>query len=171
MDLRRDLPELAISVRQPWAWAIVHAGKRYENRSRPALKHMAFHRGPLAIHAAKGMTRDEYESARDYMASIGVACPAPHDLVRGGIIGVVVLKDIVHRVKDEDLGKTAWLFGPGALVLSQAKPVAPIAAVGALGLFAWEPSGKPLEEPAKWMLPGSSAIAAGPPVIEQMSLL
>lgn len=28
-----DLPELALSVRQPWAWAIIHAGKDIENRS------------------------------------------------------------------------------------------------------------------------------------------
>lgn len=36
----------AITVRQPWAWAIVHGGKTIENRA------LAWsYRGPLAIHA------------------------------------------------------------------------------------------------------------------------
>ncbi len=26
-------PMLALSIRQPWAWAIIHAGKDVENRS------------------------------------------------------------------------------------------------------------------------------------------
>lgn len=28
-----DIPRLALSVRQPWPWAILHAGKDIENRS------------------------------------------------------------------------------------------------------------------------------------------
>lgn len=30
-----DLPPLALSIRQPWAWAILCAGKDIENRSWP----------------------------------------------------------------------------------------------------------------------------------------
>jgi hypothetical protein len=33
-DKTQPAPKRAISVRQPWAWAIVHAGKDVENRSR-----------------------------------------------------------------------------------------------------------------------------------------
>jgi hypothetical protein len=40
------LPTKAITVQQPWAWAIMHGGKNIENRSR-----MLSYRGPLAIHA------------------------------------------------------------------------------------------------------------------------
>ncbi|MGV9536576.1 ASCH domain-containing protein [Streptosporangium sandarakinum] len=36
----------AITVKQPWAWAITHGGKDIENRTWNTL-----HRGPLAIHA------------------------------------------------------------------------------------------------------------------------
>lgn len=39
----------AITVRQPWAWAIANGGKTVENRSRGTT-----YRGPLAIHAGKG---------------------------------------------------------------------------------------------------------------------
>ena len=37
----------AVSVHQPWAWAILHAGKNVENRTW-ATRHC----GPLLIHAA-----------------------------------------------------------------------------------------------------------------------
>lgn len=34
-----DIPHLALSVRQPWAWAIIHAGKDIENRTWQAVNH------------------------------------------------------------------------------------------------------------------------------------
>lgn len=46
----------ALSIRQPWAWAIVNAGKRVENRTWETR-----YRGPILIHAAKGVTKREYE--------------------------------------------------------------------------------------------------------------
>lgn len=38
----------ALSIRQPWAWAILHAGKRIENRDWRGCKY----RGPVLIHAS-----------------------------------------------------------------------------------------------------------------------
>ena len=46
----------ALSIRQPWAWMILNAGKDIENRS-----WQTDYRGRFLIHAAKGMTQDEYE--------------------------------------------------------------------------------------------------------------
>ena len=43
----------ALSVRQPWAWAIIHAGKDVENRTWGTRYH-----GPLLIHASKNYDRD-----------------------------------------------------------------------------------------------------------------
>jgi len=37
MTLSDRLPSIALSVRQPWAWAIIHAGKPVENRSKLAI--------------------------------------------------------------------------------------------------------------------------------------
>lgn len=145
-----DIPDIALSVRQPWAWAIVYADKRVENRSRGAVNYMGGHRGPLAIHAAKGMTREEYESAAEFMAAIGVVCPPAGDLVRGGIIGVAVLADIMREVRESDRAANPWLFGPAALILTDVRAVDPVPALGALGLFRWKPGGA-LETPAKWM--------------------
>jgi len=70
-----DLPELALSVRQPWAWAIIHAGKDIENRSWQAVNHGLRQRGRIAIHAAKGMTNAEYSEAREFIDELGYTCP------------------------------------------------------------------------------------------------
>jgi hypothetical protein len=37
-----------VSLHQPWAWAVLHAGKKVENRTWATR-----HRGPLLIHAAR----------------------------------------------------------------------------------------------------------------------
>jgi len=97
----------ALSIRQPWAWAILHAGKRVENRD---WKHPPTYRGPLLIHAAKGCTMDEYENAiygmenhaliRIDETSKGAAfvplVPRLADLRRGGIVGRASLIDVVR---------------------------------------------------------------------------
>lgn len=146
------LPRLALSIRQPWAWAIIFAGKDIENRSwchpNPALNF----RGEFAVHAAKGMTRDEYEDARDFMERFGVFVPAPHELKRGGIIGVASVTDIVSQ------SASNWFMGPRGLQLADAQYLPFVPAVGQLGFFEWkqaDPSIMPA--PAKWMLPDQTS--------------
>lgn len=83
----------AISVRQPWAFAIIHLGKDVENRE---WRYPPKYRGPLLVHAAKGCTREEYESAALTMAMNRFAAPRATGEklpVRGGIIGRVELVD------------------------------------------------------------------------------
>lgn len=138
-----DLPPKALSVRQPWAWAIIHRGKDVENRSAAAIRHgMTCRR--IAIHASKGMTRDEYESAHNFMASLGIQCPRPDELLRGAIIGSVTVTDIV---KESD---SPWFFGPRGLVLADPKPCLAIPASGMLGYFTWARGGTEAE-PLPWM--------------------
>lgn len=142
------LPDLALSVRQPWAWAIIHAGKDIENRSWQAVNHGLKRRGRIAIHAAKGMTRDEYEDAADWIRRCGSTCPAPADLLRGGIIGSVEVVDVVSE------SASPWFFGPRGLVLQDPKPCEFIPAVGQLGYFKWTRADNSiLPAPARWMLP------------------
>ena len=143
-----SLPIKALSVRQPWAWAIIHAGKDVENRSWQAVNHGLKVRGPIAIHAAAGMTRYEYESTRDFMAKIGVACPPAAELRRGGIIGDV---EVVDVVKEHD---SPWFFGPRGLVLSNPEACTFIPCKGCLGYFDWRDHlTDDLVKPAKWMMP------------------
>ncbi|MDX3971140.1 MAG: hypothetical protein QHD01_31730 [Bradyrhizobium sp.] len=145
--MRSPLQLRALSVRQPWAWAIIHAGKDIENRGHVAIWKGGMKPGRrIAIHASKGMTRDEYVGAYDFMRSIGVVCPPAGALIRGAVIGTVEVIDIVTR------SSSPWFFGPRGLVLRDPEPCEPIAASGQLGFFVWSAGGA-IEQPMKWMLP------------------
>lgn len=148
-----DLPDIALSVRQPWAWAIIYAGKDIENRSGAAVGKGAMASGRrIAIHAAKGMTRDEYMGAASFMHTLGVVCPPARELLRGGIIGSVRVTDIVRA------SESPWFFGPRGLVLKAPEACAFIPSVGALGFFRWKlKDGGAPEPPARWMLPKPTA--------------
>ncbi|MER9217923.1 hypothetical protein NKI48_03160 [Mesorhizobium sp. M0644] len=119
-------------------------------------------RGPVAIHASTGMTRDEYEDCAAVCADNGYTCPPPADLLRGGIVGVGCIDDIVSE------HESPWFFGPKALVIVGAKPVDFIAVGGRLGFFDWREllpfakTDKPVE-PAKWMLPPEPKVARPKP--------
>ena len=142
------LPEFAISVRQPWAWAIIHGGKDVENRVKRAITMGGMDRHKrIAIHASSGMTRDEYEEAREFMEDdCGVSCPHPSKLLRGGIIGSV---SIVGVVKES---RSPWFFGPWALELADAEDCEPIPCGGQLGAFRWQRSDAGFREPLPWMM-------------------
>lgn len=74
----------ALSVRQPWAWAIVHGGKDVENRVQAWS-----YRGPLAIHAGLAHFEQDNLAATAHRAAHGTETPT--ELKYGGIIGVVDL--------------------------------------------------------------------------------
>ena len=81
----------ALTIRQPWAWAVVHAGKDVENR-----RWQTSYRGPLLIHAAKG--DDPGGAARILwtMADPGAfGQPRAAFQARGAIIGMAYLADIL----------------------------------------------------------------------------
>lgn len=132
-----DLPEYALSIRQPWAWAIINAGKDIENRDWSTR-----FRGPVCIHASKGMTNREWDEAMDF---IDRAFPVPLasqigrrrsatgslDAKRGGIIGVAEIVDCVEA------SPSPWFFGRYGFVLSNVRPVEFIPVKGALGFFKW----------------------------------
>jgi hypothetical protein len=139
------LPLRALSVRQPWAHAIMHFGKDIENRSwRPNNPALSF-RGRIAIHAAIGMTRDEYTHACESILEIcDEAVPHAQLLPRGAIVGSVEIVDYVTS------SKSPWFFGPIGLVLANPIACDPIPARGALGIFNWAPSDVAVK-PAAWM--------------------
>jgi hypothetical protein len=144
------LPRIALSVRQPWAWAIFN-GKDVENRSQLAITKGNMRRARVAIHASKGLTREEYDYGRDFMRELGVVCPPAAELERGGIIGSV---DVVAIVSSS---ASRWFFGPRGLVLRDAVRCAFIPASGELGYFRWKPADPSIvPPPAKWMKAGPS---------------
>ncbi len=143
---------IALSIRQPWAWLITRPDivdpatrlaclgrdlKDFENRDWPTK-----FRGRFLIHAGKGMTRDEYEDAKDSaMAAVrGVipTFPAFEALERGGVVGEA---EIVDCVNTNDLDRkgvkypSPWLFGIFGFKLANAKPLPFVPCRGQLGFF------------------------------------
>ena len=122
----------ALTVTQPWAWLLIHGTKDIENRNWPT----SF-RGEIAIHAAKGMPRGEYADAKDFVEHIDpglAACmPEPAELVRGAVIGTMVLRKCVTA------HPSPWFTGPYGFVMDTPQPCDPIQARGGLGFWSWEP--------------------------------
>ena len=88
----------AISIRPPWAWAILHAGKDIENRTWNTKI-----RGTIAIHASQSMSRPYYESAIEVIGKLapGAKIPNYEAMVRGAIVGLVELVGCEERTKSK----------------------------------------------------------------------
>lgn len=139
------LPDIALSVRQPWAWAVVHAGKDIENRTWDLKRRLVQPGDRISVHASKVMTKDDYEKGREFMLSIGIECPPPSELRRGGIIGSVCIKATTAN------SDSPWFFGPVGFVLSDVRQSEFIPCNGALGFFRWQPDPNAEATPARWM--------------------
>ena len=86
----------ALSIRQPWAWAVIYGGKDIENRPAGAVKMMAHTVGRrIFIHAAK--SRLDLESGLHSLRTRGLKPPQPKAFPLGGVIGSVMLAAIVQR--------------------------------------------------------------------------
>ena len=72
----------AISIRQPWAWLIVHGYKDVENRTW-ATKY----RGPILIHAGKTLDPGFDELCQVLREEFDIHVPLRKELPRGGIVG------------------------------------------------------------------------------------
>lgn len=76
----------AVSIRQPWAWAVTHGYCPFIPRHRRIA-----YRGPLLIHAAK---RDDQHG---FFALLSAGVKVPRRLPHGGFVGRVHLVDCVAR--------------------------------------------------------------------------
>jgi len=114
----------ALSIRQPWAWLILHGGKDIENRTWTTR-----FRGPFYVHAANGMTHQEYDTASDFAESNGVCIPPYQDLDRGGIVGTAAIVDCVTY------SDSPWFFGAYGFVLENGNPIPFRPLKGELGFF------------------------------------
>ncbi len=113
----------ALTICQPWAWAIVAGHKRIENRSWPTR-----YRGPLAIHA--GLSRRWLPEGEAFIRRQGIWLPP--DLEFGAIVGLVDLVDCLPLAAVAD---DPWASGPVCWVLANPRPITPRPWRGALGLF------------------------------------
>ena len=124
----------ALSIRAPWWWYILHAGKDIENRDRPTRV-----RGRVLIHASKSWIQkdialDDWD-AGEMAAEAGAANVPPPNFPEmrecgGCIVGSVEIVDCVA------LSCSPWFVGNYGFVLRDPVTFAtPIPYKGALGFF------------------------------------
>lgn len=126
----------ALSIRQPWAHAILHLGKDVENR--PMRTH---YRGRILVQASLTTTDHERAAAR----RLGLVSD---DLVRGAIVGDAEIVDCVRNSKSEWAIRGQWHW-----ILKSPRVLAkPIPFKGALGFVRVQPrllAGKRFSAPHK----------------------
>ena len=111
----------AISIQQPWAWAILHAGKDIENRNWSTT-----FRGDVAVHATR--------LQQDWELPTGVADPPNHELTFKAIIGMVEIVDVVTR------SASRWFTGKYGFVLRNPRVLSkPVPCPGNLRLWTVPP--------------------------------
>ena len=85
----------AITVQQPWAWAIAAGIKLVENRT-----WATNYRGPLAIHAGKTVDTDSVAMVKSMLVELGVVksleepAPHPHLKATGAVVAIANLTGI-----------------------------------------------------------------------------
>lgn len=120
----RELPAVALSIRQPWAWAILHAGKDVENRTWPTR-----FRGTVLIHAAQKLDDLGAPAIRDILGWPPSSIVAGDRHPRGGVVGMAEIVDCVTSMD------SPWFFGPHGFVLRNPQPLEFAPCRGALGFF------------------------------------
>lgn len=118
---------LALSIRQPWAWAIIHAGKDIENRD-----WITRVRGRILIHASSRFDCPKDEALFDCEIWARRACidaPTLADIHAGGIVGEAEIVDCVSR------SESPWFVGRYGFVLRNPRPLPFRPLKGRLGFF------------------------------------
>ncbi len=121
---------LCLSVRQPWAWLIVHGYKPIENRDWSTNV-----RGVIGIHAAKKFDREGYDFVRETFP--GVPMPDQDAFELGGIVGRARIVGCVHEGDAHLLTERdePWFFGAYGFVFDSAEPLPFRPCRGRLGFF------------------------------------
>lgn len=120
-----DIP--ALSIRQPWASAIVLGGKDIENRS-----WSTDYRGPLLIHAAKSFDADDVDDVLTICSRAGLSTDWIDDPFGGPLGGIIGRTELVACVARS---ASPWFFGRYGFVLRDVRPLDFRPCRGHLGLF------------------------------------
>lgn len=110
----------ALSINQPWAWAILHGGKDIENRDWSTK-----YRGDVLVHAGLKVDANSFPFIEGLIGK-----PVPRDqTLRGGVLGIVEIVDCVTE------SESPWFFGRYGFVLRNPRIIEPRRCKGALGFF------------------------------------
>lgn len=106
----------ALTLRQPWAHAILHLGKNVENRSWAPPESLVGKY--IAIHAGMAFVRDS-------------GLPVTREELHfGAIVGVARIAGVVNK------SRSRWFEGPFGWLLEDVRPLSkPISCKGKLGLW------------------------------------
>ncbi len=121
---------ITLSIRQPWAWLIIHAGKDIENR-----EWRSTFEGRIQIHAGKTMGRAEYEHAVVSCEVVSdktgrlIQLPPPSEIPLGGIVGSVEIFGCVTE------SESPWVCGAYGFLLRDPRPSEFYPVMGRLGFF------------------------------------
>ncbi|WP_155321666.1 ASCH domain-containing protein [Desulfosarcina ovata] len=120
-----NLPQKALSIRQPWAWLIVNGFKDVENRTWKTK-----YRGPVLVHASKKIDKHAYEWV-EWKFGGSIKIPAPEQLDCGGIVGLTTIVDCIEEFSD-----SRWhALGACGFILKESKPLPFMPCNGRLGFF------------------------------------
>jgi hypothetical protein len=119
----------AITLRQPWAFAVMMGAKAIENRT-----WNTSHRGPLVIHAGRSV---EHHLVDDVLARVAAARHLQHGRVRqlwrdycvSGFVATATLHGVTRESEDP------WFAGPYGWLLKDLRPIRPVQARGRQGIF------------------------------------
>lgn len=162
----------ALSIRQPWIWAILDipesdCPKRVENR-----KATAFHyRGPVLLHASSGGTRREFGEATVSImfarADHGYTNPVnPHpisprfpagfdrsQMQRGCFLGIALIVGVdVHPASFGGRPTSGYrIAGHLGLNLADVRRLPPVPAKGQLGLYNVEHNDSATRDESRWV--------------------
>lgn len=132
---------IALSIRQPWAWAIIRPDltdpveraqaydggliKDIENRSWETR-----YRGDFLIHAGKEFDKQAMSAkGLEWFRDRGIRIPPADQLERGGIVGMA---NLFGCVKESD---SPWFFGEFGFQLRRARPLRFMPVTGKLSFF------------------------------------
>ena len=132
----RHLPKFALSIRQPWAYAIVSNRKTIENRD-----WSTNFRGEICIHAAKTLIKRDFYDDRKFIIETqdpkiwGNEFLDLDEMQKFGCFGAIIgTANIVDCISESE---SPWFFGKYGFVLENIKTIEPIQCKGALGFFDW----------------------------------
>lgn len=144
----------ALSLSQPWCWAVVHPSVRKHVENRSWQPPIAMIGQTIAIHAAKSWDdqrvytppRDHCKLCRQgfggytaigYLIHLGFQPPGRKDLYASScIVAVATIDRIVTRPDTLDLEQRRWFFGPFGWVLTNVRRLEePVPASGKQGLW------------------------------------
>jgi len=129
-----------LSVRQPWAWAILHAGKDVENRTWAPSPKQLKPGERLAIHASKMFDVDGLRWICANHAELGLKLEDipidPKAYPVGGVVGSVEFVGTVNSPLHNGSNTSPWFFGTvGWLVSHPVELAEPVPMKGRLMLF------------------------------------